>query len=196
DLGETFWYTVRAGDAGACGQNLSGPGGPAFGVLRGRIGPAAGTGVIEINCVRPVVNFAPPVRYPPLTNGPDLLNYDFGLSCQRLSPRFEWAEFYGIARYLVPNAPTLTTTNVTNFFGRLYYMGGPTVSAQYTPARTVNNGQSPTLDVEIWCRAALFNGKVSSFAFATFRPDAAPILPNDRVEANVRFDASAQSIRA
>src|SRR5262249_11381602 len=51
--GETYWYTVRAGDAGACGQNLSGPGGPAFGVLRDRVGPAPGSGSIEINCVRP-----------------------------------------------------------------------------------------------------------------------------------------------
>src|SRR5262249_26850433 len=71
--------------------------------------------------------------------------------------------------------------------------GGPTVSVEYTPPRTVNNGQSPTLAVEIWCRAALFNGKVSSFALATFRPEIMPILPNDRVEANVRFDAIAQS---
>ena len=194
DLGETFWYTVCAGDAGACGQNLSGPGGPAFGVLRARIGPAGGNGLIEINCLRPVVNLVG-VTYPPLGKGTDPTNYDFNLVCQRLSPRFEWAEFYGIARYTIPSPIANTTTNITNFFGRLYYMGGPTVSAFYNPPRGQSGGQYPIYDVEIWCRAALFNGKVSSFAIATFTPDGALLLPNDRVSADVLFDAINQSVR-
>src|SRR5262249_16930808 len=56
-------------------------------------------------------------------------------------------------------------------------------------------GQYPAQDVQIWCRAAFFNGLVSSFAIATFFADGNPILPNDRVLADVRFNALAQSLR-
>ncbi len=191
DAGETFWYTVRAGDAGACGQNLSGPGGPAFGVLRDRLGPAAGSGIIEINCLRPVVSLAG-LRYLPLTNGADLVNYDFNLTCRRLSPRFEWAEFYGVVQYVVTGAGA---TNVTNSFGRSYYLGDPAVSVSWTPPRALNGGQAPANSATIRCRAGFFDGRVSDYAVLTLFRDGSPLLPNDRLFANVDFVAEARTLR-
>jgi hypothetical protein len=53
DYGKTFWYTVRAADAGACSNNLSANSSPAFGVLRDRTAPGAPDGTIGILCCRP-----------------------------------------------------------------------------------------------------------------------------------------------
>lgn len=187
DLGRTFWYTVRAGDAGACGQNLSGPAGPSFGVLRDRVGPPPGSGYIEINCLRPVVQYTG-TTYPPLTNGPDLGNFDLLLNCTRLDARFQWAEFYGIAHYA--NVSSGFSTNITNYFGPLYYLDDPTVSVWWTPPRMPGGQQYSIITLQVWCRAALFSGKVSDFAIANISP-----LPNDRVYANVQFQAVVQSLR-
>jgi hypothetical protein len=186
--GETFWYTVRAGDAGACGANLSGAGGPAYGVLRDRIGPPAGTGRIEINCLRPVVNFAGE-NLPPL-KPPDSTNFDLFLKCTRLDNRFEWAEFYGIATYSEGVSGPPITTTVSNYFGRLYYLGAPAVSAWWYPPRNpFTNGQVISLTMQVYCRAALLNGKISNFAIATVNP------PSVDVYADVEFRAIAETIR-
>src|SRR5262249_11641931 len=147
--GETFWYTVRAGDAGACGANLSGPGGPAYGVLRNRNGPPAGTGHIDINCLRPVVNLKGASLLP--VRAADTTNFDLFLSCTRLDNRFEWAEFYGIATYTEGVAGPPVTTTVTNYFGRLYYMGGPAVSAWWYPPRNpFTSGQVISLTIQVY----------------------------------------------
>lgn len=53
DYDKTYWYTVRAADAGVCTNNLSPNSAPAFGVLRDRIAPAEPTGDIAILCCRP-----------------------------------------------------------------------------------------------------------------------------------------------
>jgi hypothetical protein len=53
DYGKTFWYTVRAADAGACSNNLSANSAPAFGVLRDRTAPGAPEGAIGILCCQP-----------------------------------------------------------------------------------------------------------------------------------------------
>ena len=55
DAGRTFWYTVRAEDDTACKSlegygNLSGPGTPAFGVLRDWTGPAQPGGRLTARC--------------------------------------------------------------------------------------------------------------------------------------------------
>ncbi len=180
--GETYWYSVRAGDAGACGQNLSGPAGPAFGVLRQRVGPAAGSGTVEINCLRPVVNFLGAMPLP-LTNGPDSANYDLFINCTRTDPRFEWAEFYGVAQYspLAGGNATL----VSNYLGRFYYQG-PAVSTAWTPPRT--NGEYQ-VSFQVGCRAALANGKVSPFVVPQVSP------PDTASYADVEFQAVAQSSR-
>lgn len=62
DWNKTFWYTVRAEDAGchlepACAVNLSAHSGPAFGVLRERVGPDGPDGTIITRCTDPVVTF-------------------------------------------------------------------------------------------------------------------------------------------
>jgi hypothetical protein len=187
DYGETYWYTVRAGDAGACGQNLSGPGGPAWGVLRNRNGPGAGSGFIDFNCLRPVVIFA--------TNafeaGADAVNYDVNLFCERLDNRFEWAEFYGIATYTFPAGTVpIPPLYVTNYFGRLSFLGNKLVLAQWTPSRNPTAAAVPPIvDLQIYCRAGLTDGKISAFAFADVPP------PSAQQSQDVLFQASTESVR-
>ncbi len=53
DYDKTYWYTVRAVDAGACSNNFSANSAPAFGVLRNRTAPGEPTGEIGILCCRP-----------------------------------------------------------------------------------------------------------------------------------------------
>jgi hypothetical protein len=53
DYDKTYWYTVRAVDAGACTNNLSANSAPQFGVLRDRTAPGEPTGEIAILCCRP-----------------------------------------------------------------------------------------------------------------------------------------------
>lgn len=185
DLGKTFWYTVRAGDAGACGQNLSGPGGPAFGVLRDRVGPPAGSGFIDILCSRPFVQYRGTVLKN-FVNTNDQVNYDWDLICTRTDPRFEWAEFYAIATYGTVGAPSVI---VSNYYGRLYFLGSSSVDATWTPPRFPNGQQLP-VTFSIRCRAGLSNGKVSDFAFASNFE-----APNDRQYAVVQFDALVQTFR-
>ncbi len=186
--GETFWYTVRAGDAGACGQNLSGAGGPAYGVLRDRNGPPAGIGYIEINCLRPVVSFLETKYVASRTN--DAANFDLFLDCTRQDNRFEWAEFYGIATYTAGVAGPPLTATVSNYFGRLYYMGAPAVSAWWYPPRNpFTNAQVTSISMQVFCRAALLNGKISNRAVATINP------PSTDQYADVEFQAIAQSTR-
>ncbi|TVR54037.1 MAG: hypothetical protein EA425_02605 [Puniceicoccaceae bacterium] len=57
DATRTFYYTVRAEDAGACGSNLSGHSGPMWGVLREWAGPEAPEGTVAVNCEEVRVEF-------------------------------------------------------------------------------------------------------------------------------------------
>jgi hypothetical protein len=187
--GKTFWYTVRAADAGACGQNFSGAAGPAYGVLRQRVGPGAGTGYIEINCLQPIVNYLGTRNIKQAT---DTNNFDFLLTCTRLNARFDWAEFYGIATYTiggVAGPPTVLT--VSNYFGRLDYLGNPQVSARWSPPRDPSGqgSQYSSISMQVWCRAALNNGKISSFNIQSVTP------PDMSSYAEVDFQALAQSVR-
>jgi len=186
--GQTYWYTVRAGDAGACGQNLSQPAGPAYGVLRQRVGPAAGTGYIEINCLQPFVNYLGE-RYPPYASDPT--NFDFQLNCTRLDSRFDWAEFYAIGTYTAVSAGPPIVFTVSNYLGRLYYLGNQTISAWWTPPRDPSGqgDQYSSIVMQVWCHAALNNGKISSFNIQTVG------TPTSGTYAEVDFQAVAQSIR-
>lgn len=63
DAGRTFWYTVRNEDPAACPSpegygNLSGPGAPAFGVLRDWTGPSQPGGRILTRCCQVSGTFA------------------------------------------------------------------------------------------------------------------------------------------
>ena len=186
--GKTFWYTVRAADLGACGPNLSGAGGPAYGVLRDRQGPPAGTGYIQINCVRPVVT-AMPVTYATLRT-PDLTNYNLFLDCARNDSRFEWAEFYCLATYQADIAGPAGKIVVSNYFGQLYYQGASDVSTWWTPPQDpFTNAKPVTITLQVSCRAGLANGKISSFATTIIVP------PTSQQYAKVPFQAMAQSLR-
>ena len=155
DLGKTYWYTVRAGDAGACAQNLSGPGGPAYGVLRDRIGPAPGSGFIEINCLRPAVRSLGQYS---LFGTNDFNNFPIYLACQRTDPRIEWVQFYCIARYTSLSSGIITY--ITNDFGRMFLLGNSLASTWWTPPRYPGGGQFQVA-LFVTCRAGFFNGRVS-----------------------------------
>lgn len=161
--GSTYWYTVRAGDAGACGQNLSQPAGPAYGVLRQRVGPAAGTGYIMINCLQPIVNYLDESYQQQPT---DTNNFDIQLNCIRLDPRFDWAQFTMQATYTLVSGGTVVITNTT---GPIYFLGNVTVSNWWSPPRDPT-GQGirnvSGVQITVWCRAGLNNGKVSPYAIA------------------------------
>src|SRR5262249_53982870 len=158
----TYWYTVRAGDAGACGQNLSGPAGPAYGVLRQRLAPDPGTGSIEINCTQPTVNFTGTSMFT-LTNGPDTNNYNVFLNCSSLDSRFEWAEFYGTATYSLPGGGSQV---VSNYLGRFFYGVSP-ASVWWTPYRT---NQQYRVQMRVGCRAGLLSGKASAVTSVNVNP--------------------------
>lgn len=64
DAGRTFWYTVRNEDPAACPSpegfgNLSGPGAPAFGVLRDWTGPGVPDGRLTTPCCLVTASFVP-----------------------------------------------------------------------------------------------------------------------------------------
>jgi hypothetical protein len=186
--GETFWYTVRAADNGACGANLSGFAGPAYGVLRDRIGPPAGTGHLEINCLRPLVSFYK--TYTQALRDPDTNNYDYYLTCTRVDSRIEWAEFYGLGVYRADLAGAAGISVVSNYYGRLYFYSGSQVSAWWTPPRNpFTNAQPYASAFAVYCRAGFANGKVSDYATTAVNP------PSSKEFTGADFLASAQSLR-
>jgi hypothetical protein len=146
DADKTFWYTVRAADSSACGANLSAHSAPAWGVLRDRTGPGAGTGSINILCVRPVVTYLPP----PVFDQPGGLppgGATFRLNCARTTTRITWAEFY-------TNTPT-----AGHLIGRIHFAPGTNdVSVQFT----VPFGQLQNF----YCRVGSDYGRISDFAAA------------------------------
>ncbi|HTI72322.1 MAG TPA: hypothetical protein VMF06_20275 [Candidatus Limnocylindria bacterium] len=95
DYGQTFWYTVRALDDGACdGGNLSPNSSAAFGVLRDRTGPnGPGGGPVALCCLPGV---APDKSYNrPFPSGqkPDPEIAYFEIVCKRADAQIAWAEF-------------------------------------------------------------------------------------------------------
>ncbi|MCX6904568.1 MAG: hypothetical protein NTW03_14025, partial [Verrucomicrobia bacterium] len=171
DLGKTFWYTVRAGDSGACGQNLSANSGPAFGVLRDRVGPAAGTGWATINCPQPQATYVGSSPKP----GGTSTNFDFVVTYTRINPQIAWAEAYVIWRD--PDQPTYQT----NQLGRHYFgVGGSLVSIPWSVSRA--GQKSP--EVRFYCRIGTYNGKVSDYKSSGIAQ-----LPAARYLATVDFSA-------
>lgn len=90
DFGKTYWYSVRAQDAGACGPNLSGNSAPAFGVLRDRVGPPAPTGEVVPSCLKPDVALVSIGTPQPGTSG----KIAFHFKCARTSPKISWVRFH------------------------------------------------------------------------------------------------------
>ncbi|HUL51034.1 MAG TPA: hypothetical protein VLU94_00475, partial [Candidatus Nitrosotalea sp.] len=152
DASKTFWYSVRALDAGACGGNLSGNSAPAFGVLRDRVGPDAPSGHVFTQCAKPTAAFQGQgtlVRQLPDTN-----YYHIQLNCDATTPGIAWAEFY----LFDPKA------NILTYITRQHFLGGPHVQFDYLLLiSAVPQGQAT-----IYCRVADVNGKLSTFAATTF----------------------------
>ena len=150
DHGKTFWYTVRAEDAGACGGNLSGNSPPAWGVLRERTGPEGGGGGVRIRCVTPEVVYL-------LTNkietaGEPLVGQErFLLECRGVHD-IRWAEF----SWRPGGAGSF------QFLARRYFAPGDgTVNFEASlPAAALPAGVRP----EFRCRVGAANGKVSNDA--------------------------------
>ena len=175
DYGKTWWYTVRAGDAGACGQNLSANSGPVFGVLRLRDALPSPTGGIQINCVKPWVKYtgvSTPILGTPNTN---YLMYE--LICQRRDARVEWAEFYEF--------DNLNTNG--SFLGRKFFTPKDLAIQWYGFDPTGKQGMPI-----FWCRVGANNGKISTFAISPTMPRA----ETRQYYFRVIFDAGMQSVSA
>jgi hypothetical protein len=160
--GETYWYTVRAADDGACGPNLSGFAGPAYGVLRQRIGPPAGSGSIRFNCVQPVVNY---LNYGLVYETNSSSRYVW-LECVQSSPRVDWIQFVCVATYSQSVNGVVSVTTVTNTFGPTYFLGNPLITALWTPPNDPNGNGLPydSVTATVSCCEGLNNGKISGYA--------------------------------
>lgn len=170
DADKTFWYTVRAMDSGACGGNLSAHSAPAWGVLRDRTGPGAGTGTLGILCFRPTVLHQPPPTFDaPGGLPPNLTTYR--LLCQRATTRIIWAEFY-------TNSPT-----VENLIGRFHFPPG-------THEVSVQFAKPPGQSQNFYCRVGTDYGQVSDF-----EPVERVANESTSVRMTVRFNANINSRR-
>lgn len=150
DYNKTFWYSIRAVDAGSCdGGNLSANSPPAFGVLREFKGPdGPDGGGIRINCCEPILSrlkFGDGERDPTLD--PDRFLYD--LTCTRTDTGIAWAEFwFGFG-------------GTSNYLGRIYFQPGESnavrrLSYPRDPLNGFNN-----LSGVASCRVGTEAGKVS-----------------------------------
>ena len=95
DLDKTFWYTVRAVDAGSCdGGNLSANSAPAFGVLRDREGPPApsGGGPFILCCQPEIQPDKPRDETRDITPDPAIVRFE--LAATRRDDAIAWAEFW------------------------------------------------------------------------------------------------------
>lgn len=110
DYNKTFWYTVRAADAGVCTNNLSPNSSPAFGVLRDRTAPGEPSGEIGILCCRPGARSDKDFRVNDSTGDTNLAYYRFIVS--RTNQGLAYAEFY------------FTAGGETNVIGRADFPSG------------------------------------------------------------------------
>lgn len=150
DDGRTFWYTVRAGDDGACSEgNLSAHSAPAFGVLRDRSGPAGPDGDLLVRCCVPTAKGLSAHDEPAKVHQDPALAY-YQLTCRRTHPELDWAEFY----FRAPGLPE-------NFIARAYFpRGADEVTVDWTLDRTlVAEGSIP-----FFCRVGTNAEEVSDFA--------------------------------
>ena len=181
----TVWYSVRAADNSACDTNLSGSAGPAYGVLRDRVGPDPGTGLIRFNCLNPSVVFDGTF----LATNSTATNFVFVGLCQNATADFEWAEFYAVMEYAGSGGNLL----VTNHPSPVLFNGSYVVQVKMDFARllreTQSQGKEP-VGVQIFCRAGLASGKTSAYTAAV-----AVGLPGIKQQQNVLFHAQTKMDR-
>lgn len=169
DTGKTFWYTVRAIDDGTydpagpdgpyCniapfGGNLSGQGGPAFGVLRDRVGPSTPTGTLTFLCPEPQLDVD---RKTSIVTDERLDETAYRLRVEvKQVPAdvlYDWAEYY-----FTPSGGT------SQFLGRYSFTPGAAVMI-----RDFNlPWDIPTDGNQLRVRVGLRNGKISPFVSITF----------------------------
>lgn len=157
DEGKVYWYTVQAVEQTACGDLVSAPSAPAYGILRDRTGPVAQPPALTIRDVKPqVVPLGSQITEGDQP-GAGLARYK--LVCQRTSNDVAWAEF------LVAD-PTVSTAQLFSL-GRYYF--NPQSNRVSTTLVTSNQQTAPT----VYVAAGLVNG-VSSPAqpFTLNRPPA------------------------
>lgn len=155
EANKTYWYTVRARDASACGGNVSGNSGPDFGVLRDRVGPAAPSGAVTPSCVIPVVSNDGSTVEPGsgFQSGYTYLD----LSIQRLDDRIEWAEFY-----VVP------TDDERGYLGRFEFPATNSVHLFPTLPNSLFEGREASVGT-VLVRVGLTDGNESDFAEQSFQ---------------------------
>ena len=178
NFGQTFWYTVRAGDCAACGQNLSGNSGPAYGVLRQRVGPQAPTAVIDWNCPDPWLDY---VRaFNTTVQGP-ASNYNFNVTCVRSNSQFAWAHFAVIQNIYDPQNKFFGF--VTNDLG-LYFFGlNNTVNATFSYPTQVYASTT------FYCQAGTYDGKLTLVVAAPTISEGGLPLPSGQMVMEVDFSA-------
>ncbi|MCX6905041.1 MAG: hypothetical protein NTW03_16485, partial [Verrucomicrobia bacterium] len=181
NYGVTYWYTVRAGDCGACGQNLSGNSGPAYGVLRKRAGPPAPIATIDYNCPNPWVDYLG--AFLVSTRTPDTNNYNFLVTCTRSNAQIAWAQFQLIQEVYIPGQGGLVFQ--TNDLGAQFYTpGNNLVTVPYSYPITNFVGFSI-----FNCRAGTYDGKISPWTGSPAIPNAATPLPDAKTLLEVDFSA-------
>lgn len=163
EANQTYWYTVRAVDAATGGGNVSGNSGPAYGVLRDRVGPEKPDGSVRGDCFLPVTS----VEGSSLDPGEETFNGELTyleLSIQRQDPQIEWVEFY-----IGP------MENQRSFLGRFDFGENDTVQTKQTLRNELfeldpeREGQG-----KIFARVGGANGNASDFAEATFQVALSP----------------------
>jgi hypothetical protein len=101
DEGKVYWYTVHAVQETACGELVSGPSAPAYGILRDRVGPRAESPTLTIRNVKPQVVQLGSRTIEGDKPGAGLARYRF--VCERESSDVAWAEFLVVDPLLSPS---------------------------------------------------------------------------------------------
>jgi hypothetical protein len=151
--GQTFWYTVVARDNGACapGGNFSPHSAPAYGVIRDRVGPAGGSGEIEITCTRPEAHFDSATNTVPAPDLPTNARH-YRLTTQRENNAIIWAEYF----YDINGAAARTL--ITR---QMFSAESPDARFDFALPKDI---AVPNPSPRFYCRVGAANGKVSELA--------------------------------
>jgi hypothetical protein len=143
NAGQTFWYTVRVKDLGACGGNFSGNSAPVFGVLRDRRGPETAVGSVDPCCFKPSVEFEDNTSEPNPGGDPDTDYLE--LWCEHpLGPPPAFADFYGPGQEII---------------GRVRF---EKVGIKYVASTILEYQKGEVSNAVYGCRVVMANGKISN----------------------------------
>ena len=173
EAGKTYWYSVRAIDASACGGNVSGNSAPAFGVLRDRVGPEAPSGSIVTNCDKPILSVGDPSYT--TSDGPHNSNLIYlELNATRTDPSIEWIDFF------------VSPFDEQTYIGRFDFDSVSNAVSTSVLRRSQDFVDAELASGQILARVGTSNGAISPIAAADFLVDLDPEKHNS---GNVqRFD--------